>query len=98
MVKTKPGSQPIKPTPRRNGWWDEVAEKIRQTDFLFGDKQENDTHIKEEEGDRLESRHIQPGTVWKSSSREPTATQIGRHRDRQREEWTVGDKSCLDRR
>lgn len=70
--------------------------KDRQTDFLFGDKQENDTHIKEEEGDRLVTPHTTRD--WKSSSRVPTTTQIGRHRDRQREEWTLGDKSCLDRR
>ncbi len=31
----------------RNGWIDEVTDKTdRQADFLFGDGQENDTHLK----------------------------------------------------
>lgn len=49
-------------THARNGWRDEVAEK-RQTDFLFGDKQENDTHIKEEEGDRQTQTRATPHTT-----------------------------------
>lgn len=60
MVRTKPGSQTITPTltpthartrtHARNGWIDEATDK---TDFLFGDKQENDTHLKMGVTDRL---------------------------------------------